>query len=173
MSRRRAGRIEGVAGTALRAITDAGAFIGALCIGAMALFYAAEVVARYVFNAPLNWSGDVSSYLLLVCLFTVLPKVTLDAGHVAVSFVQERLRAPMRQRYERVLSRLTGLFCLVTAYFVGAECVRQFQEGVLTSQATQISKWWLAAIACAGFLLAAIHFLRSQRPAIDVGDGSS
>lgn len=158
-----AGRREGVVGDALRRITDAGAVVGALCIGAMALFYSAEVVARYFFNAPLNWSGDVSSYLLLVCLFSVLPKVTMAAGHVAVSFVQERLSAPARHRYEQVLSRLTGVFCLITAYLVGAECVRQFREGVLTSQATQISKWWLAAAACAGFLLAAIHFLRARR----------
>ncbi len=168
-----AGGPERAASVTLRRITDAGAFIGALCIGAMALFYTAEVVARYVFGAPLNWSGDVSSYLLLVCLFAVLPKITMESGHVAVAFVQERMSAPVRQRYERVLSLLTGLFCLVTAYFVGAECVRQFQEGVLTSQATQISKWWLAAVACAGFLLAAIHFLRAQRPAIHANDAGA
>lgn len=172
MSRRRASRVESVANTALRRITDIGASIGALCIGAMALFYTAEVVARYFFNAPLNWSGDVSSYLLLVCLFAVLPKVTLEAGHVAVSFVQERMHATTRQRYEKLLSRLTGTCCLVTAYFVGAECVRQFHEGVLTSQATQISKWWLAAVACAGFALAAVHFLRAQHPAGASGDRS-
>ena len=52
---------------ALRLATNAGAFIGALCIGATAVFYTAEVVARYFFNAPLNWSGDISSYLLLTC----------------------------------------------------------------------------------------------------------
>jgi C4-dicarboxylate transporter, DctQ subunit len=147
----------------LRWITDAGAAIGALCIGAMALFYTAEVIARYFFNAPLNWSGDVSSYLLLTCVFLVLPKVTMEVGHVAVAFVQERLAPRMRERYEGILSRLTGVFCLVTALFVGAECLRQFREGVLTSQATQIPKWMLAAVACVGLLLAAIHFLLPGR----------
>lgn len=144
---------------------EAGAMLGALCIGAMALFYTAEVAARYFFNSPLNWSGDVSSYLLLACVFLVLPKVTLDAGHVAVSFVQERMGPVMRQRYERILSRLTGVFCLITAYFVAAESLRQFREGVLTSQATQISKWWLSALACLGLTLAAIHFLFPRRTA--------
>ncbi len=150
---------------ALRGLTDAGAMAGALCIGLMAAFYTAEVIARYFFDAPLNWSGDVSSYLLLACLFLVFPKVTMDAGHVAVSFMQEYMAAATRARYERMLSRLAGIFCLVTAYFVGAECLRQFQEGVLTSQATTIPKWWLAAIACAGFLFAALHFLFPGRAA--------
>ena len=150
---------------ALRRLTDAGASIGALCIGATALFYTAEVVARYFFNAPLNWSGDISSYLLLTCVFLVLPKITMDAGHVAVAFVQERMGRPLRERYERALSRLTGVFCLITGCFVAAESLRQFHEGVLTSQATQISKWWLSAVACIGLLVAAVHFLLPGRAA--------
>ncbi len=158
---------------ALRLITNAGAFIGALCIGATAVFYTAEVVARYFFNAPLNWSGDISSYLLLTCVFLVLPKVTMDAGHVAVAFVQERMGERLRERYERILSRLTGAFCLVTALFVAAECLRQFREGVLTSQATQIPKWGLAAIACAGLLIAAIHFLLPGRAVTSTPPGDS
>lgn len=162
----------------LRRITNAGACIGALCIGATAVFYAAEVVARYFFNAPLNWSGDIASYLLLTCVFLVLPKVTMDAGHVAVAFVQDRLGQPLRERYERVLSRLTGAFCLITAFFVAAECLRQFREGVLTSQATQIPKWGLAAIACVGLLIAAVHFLLPGRaaastPSDDAGTSGS
>ena len=149
--------------SSLRRLTDAGAVAGALCIGAMAVLYTAEVIARYIFSAPLNWSGDVSSYLLLACVFLVFPKVTMEAGHVAVSFVQERMSASARERYERIVSRVTGVFCLVTAVFTSAECMRQFREGVLTSQATQISKWWLAAIACVGLLVAAIHFLLARR----------
>jgi TRAP-type C4-dicarboxylate transport system permease small subunit len=149
----------------MRRAADAGAALGALCIAAMALFYTAEVVARYFFSSPLNWSGDISSYLLLACVFLVLPKVTTDAGHVAVSFVQERMGPATRRRYERVLSRLTGVFCLITAYFVAAESLRQFRESVLTSQATQVPKWWLSALACLGLAMAAIHFLFPRRTA--------
>jgi len=159
----------------LRRLTEAGAFLGALAIGAMALFYTAEVVARYFLNAPLNWSGDVSSYLLLACLFLVLPKVTMEGGHVAVSFVQERMGERARRAYENVLSRLTGLFCLVTTYFVAVEGLRQFREGVLTPQATQIPKWWLSAVACLGLFVAALHFLlpgRARRPDAERANGT-
>ncbi|MGH6628508.1 MAG: TRAP transporter small permease, partial [Burkholderiales bacterium] len=141
------------------ATSDFAAAASACCVAVVALAYSAEVVARYFFNSPLNWSGDISSYLLLACVFLALPKVTSEAGHVAVSVIQDRLGPEGSLRYGRAVSRLTGVFCLITAYFVAMEGLRQFNEHVLSSQSTQIPKWWLAALACFGLASAALHFL--------------
>ncbi|MGH8135052.1 MAG: hypothetical protein ACRER4_01795, partial [Steroidobacteraceae bacterium] len=74
----------------------------------------------------------------------------------------DRLGPEGRLRYERAVSRLTGMFCLITAYFVATEGWRQFNEHVLSSQSTQIPRWWLAALACFGLASAALHFLFPQ-----------
>src|SRR5262245_41833998 len=95
-----------------RALSEATARLAALCVAAMALAYCAEVLARHFFSAPLNWSGDLSSYLLCACGFLALPKVTRDGAHVAVSLLVEMMGPQARRRYTRVLWYLTAAVCL-------------------------------------------------------------
>jgi len=144
------------------AATELGATIAAWCVAATACIYTAEVVARYFLNAPLNWSGDVSSYLLCVCAFLGLPKVTKDGGHVAITYVIERMAERRRAGYTRTLGVLTGLVCLATGLFIGYEGVQLYTEHVLTTQATQIPKWIIAVFACFGLFSSALHLLRAR-----------
>ena len=95
--------------------TELGARVAALCVAATACIYTAEVVARYFFAAPLNWSGDVSSYLLCACAFLALPMVTKSGGHVAIGYFLERMSEAARPRYARMLATVTALVCLATA----------------------------------------------------------
>jgi TRAP-type C4-dicarboxylate transport system permease small subunit len=139
------------------ASTELGAAIASLCVAATAIIYTAEVVARYFFNDPLNWSGDVSSYLLCVTAFLALPKVTRESGHVAITYFLERADEAGRARYVRALQQITGLVCLATAVFIAVEGAQLFDEGVLTTQATQIPKWLIAAFACFGLASSSLH----------------
>src|SRR5262245_30618878 len=139
------------------AATDIGAAVAAFCVMATACIYTAEVVARYFFGAPLNWSGDVSSYLLCACTFLALPMVTRQNGHVAIGYFMERMSEAARPRYERALGIVTGLVCLATAIYVAIDGAELFSQGVLTTQATQIPKWLIALLACFGFGSAALH----------------
>jgi TRAP-type C4-dicarboxylate transport system permease small subunit len=139
------------------ASTEIGAAIAALCVATTACIYTAEVVARYFFIAPLNWSGDVSSYLLCACAFLALPMVTRQNGHVAIGYCLELMSDNVRLRYARGLGAVTGLVCLVTAIYVALEGRELFEQGVLTTQATQMPKWLIALLACLGFASAALH----------------
>ena len=153
----------------LSALTRAGEFAAALCVGAMAVFYTLEVIGRYAFAAPLNWSGDVSSYLLLACVFLMLPRVTLAGAHVTVTFLEDQMKSGLRRRYVVAIWRCCGVLCLVTAGFVAWECARQFNEDVLTNQATSIPRWWLSAIAVIGLVLAALQFLLARNAGANAG----
>jgi TRAP-type C4-dicarboxylate transport system permease small subunit len=145
-----------------QALSDLTARGAAACVMVSALVYTAEVVARYYLSAPLNWSGDLSSYLLCACVFLALPKVTSDGGHIAVTYLLERLGPRAQRSYARVLWIVTGMACLVTACFIAIEGWRQFQSGSLTSQANQIPKWILAALAFYGFASAALHLFTAR-----------
>jgi TRAP-type C4-dicarboxylate transport system permease small subunit len=139
------------------ASTRIGAVAAALCVAATACIYAAEVVARYFFSAPLNWSGDVSSYLLCACAFMALPMVTRMNGHVAIGYFMERMGGAARVRYARALGIVTGAVCLATAIYIAIEGAELFSQHVLTTQATQIPKWLIALLACFGFGSSALH----------------
>jgi TRAP-type C4-dicarboxylate transport system permease small subunit len=143
------------------ALTDLGAMLAALCVAATACIYTAEVVARYFFNAPLNWSGDVSSYLLCACAFLALPKVTRTNGHIAISYFVEMISEERRPYYVRALAVVSGLACLATATFVAIEGAELFARNVLTSQATRIPKWPIALLAFVGLSSSALHLFFS------------
>jgi TRAP-type C4-dicarboxylate transport system permease small subunit len=156
----------------LDALTETGAKAAALCVAASALLYTGEVVARYFFAAPLNWSGDVSSYLLCACLFLALPKVTSEGAHVAVTIVPDALGEGRRRRYLGGVRLATGLACLLTAGFVVHVGLQHYEMGVLTSQATQIPKWLLAALAVWGFGLSALHLLLARARVVERSGGA-
>jgi len=153
-----------------RALTEAGARVATGCVALMAVAYTAEVVARYFFSAPLNWSGDFSGYLLCVSVFLALPKVTADRAHVAVSLLIEVMRPQTRRRYLRGLWYVTAVVCAFITYFIAVEGVRQFNEHVLTSAANQIPKWWISAVTCYGLASAALHLLYA-RPELSSSEG--
>ena len=155
----------------LEAVAEIAAKAAALCVAASALCYAAEVVARYVLSAPLNFSGDVSSYLLCACIFLALPKVTGDGAHVAITFVAEWLPGRRRAAYMRALQFVTGVVCLLVAGFVAWVGYDLYRSGVLTSQATQIPKWIVAALAVFGFGGAALQLLL-RREILQRGEGT-
>jgi len=153
------------------AATEFGAAVAAICVGFMACIYTAEVVARYFLNAPLNWSGDVSSYLLCACAFLALPKVTKDGGHVAITYVLERMGDLKRARYANMLRMITGLACLAAGIIVAYEGMQLYAEGVLTTQATQIPKWLIAVLACLGLFSSTLHLFsaRGEAPGREPG----
>jgi TRAP-type C4-dicarboxylate transport system permease small subunit len=150
------------------ALTEIGAAIAAIGVGATACIYTAEVVSRYLLDAPLNWSGVVSSYLLCACAFLALPKVTQTNGHVAIGYFLEQLSAGARLHYARMLRLVVGVVCLTAAVFAAIEGWDLFVNGVLTTQATQIPKWLIALVVCFGFASSALHLFFAEGG--DVGE---
>lgn len=140
--------------------------VAAVCVAVTACIYTAEIVARYFFSAPLNWSGDVSSYLLCATLFLALPQVTRANGHIGIGYFVELMPGSARRRYLRYVAFAAGLTCLATAVFVAIEGAELFARNVLTSQATRIPKWPIALLACVGLTSSALHLLFSPHESV-------
>ena len=64
-----------------------------LALAVAAAVFVFGVVARYFFNAPTTWSGEVVSYCLAVLIFAALPELTRQNAHIAVDIVPEALRS--------------------------------------------------------------------------------
>ena len=75
-----------------------------------------EVVLRYVFNAPLQWSRDVNGLLLLITLFSALPQAWDKGYHIRMEVIYQRF-SPRWVSIADVASSLTGFvfFALLTA----------------------------------------------------------
>ena len=151
------------AGPALRLLDLASrgcAVIGAAALAAIVIAYAFEVTARYLFNAPTEWAHDLVSYLLAAVVFLVAPDVTRARGHVAISFLVERLQGPALVRANRVLAAVSAIAAGVAAWIVAGEAVRQFERSIVTIAVHPIPKWWVTGIIAVGLALTALQFLR-------------
>ena len=148
-----------LANSALRMISLGCAIIAAIAVGITAIAYVAEVVFRYGLNNPLNWSGDIGSYMLSACVFMAIPLISRRRGHIAVTVVLDLLPDATRLKVNRALDLVVAAVLLVVAYFVLQVCIRHFQQGVLTTMANQIPRWWLTGTMTFSLLLAALNFI--------------
>jgi TRAP-type C4-dicarboxylate transport system permease small subunit len=78
-----------------------------------------DVLLRYFFNAPLQWSRDANGLLLLVTLFSALPAAWDRGHHIRMEIFYVRLPARW-QIAANVLSALAGVvfFSLLTVQAV-------------------------------------------------------
>ena len=144
---------------ALSALAKACAGIAAFAVGFTALFFVAEVVARYFFHSPLNWAGDNGSYMLLVTSSLAFPLLCRRRHHVAVTIAVDMLPHSTRRAFSRFLDFVVALVLITVSWYVLELCVRQYNQGILTPQANQIPRWWLSAIMSWGLILGALCFI--------------
>ena len=75
---------------------------------ALLLLVTLEVVLRYAFNAPLQWSRDANGLLLLMTLFSALPHAWDRGFHIRMEVIYTRFSPEWRSLAD-VLSGLASL----------------------------------------------------------------
>lgn len=66
--------------------------VSAMTLFAMMLLVVLDVAGRYLFNAPIAGSFEITEFLLALLVFAALPVVTREDTHVSVSVVEALLR---------------------------------------------------------------------------------
>ena len=77
-------------------ICDVGGFIGALCILCAGLAITYEVICRYIFHNPTEWSNEMTSYFTVGSVFLVMAYVMKQEGHVRVDILIKRFKPKVR-----------------------------------------------------------------------------
>jgi TRAP-type C4-dicarboxylate transport system permease small subunit len=93
----------------------------------MSLSTFANVVARYVFNSPIQWAEEFSRYAFIWVVFMGAAVCTKRNRHIAIDSLLQILPAPM-QRVFRLL---------VDVCILGLMAVIVYYGGILTAAATQ------------------------------------
>ena len=150
--------------TWLDALARTGAVLAAVSVGITAIGYVAEVVARYGFDAPLNWASDIGSYMLCAAVFLALPQISRTRGHVSISILVDILPPRVRRVWTRLLSLVTAVTLLAVTWFMVDIGLAQFAQGTLTPMANQIPRWWLTGVMAAGLLVSAVFFVLPPEP---------
>jgi TRAP-type C4-dicarboxylate transport system permease small subunit len=141
-------------------VTTAGFALAAALVGAIAVSFCYEVVARYFFSAPTSWTYDVGCYLLAAVIFLSVPEMTRRGAHIQVNLIFERTSPRAAQAFRIVIGVLAAAACLVATWITGSETWRQYSQDVWTLSAVPIPKWWISILIPYGMLSSGLHFVR-------------
>ena len=122
------------------ALTRVGFLIGSAALGGIVAVYLIEVVARYFFNSPTMWSASAVAYLLCVAVMLAMPELARTRGHIAISILEEKLPEKLQPHHIRLTAALAGIVCVVAAWMIWNESIRQWQSGITTTRGRPHSK---------------------------------
>lgn len=145
----------------LHDVSSRGLFLAAgAALSLVVALYLFEVCARYFFDAPTTWSGELVQYCLSAIVFLSLPEITRRNAHIAIDLVPTTLTGRKAEVLARLNATLGGLACATAGVIVSIEVHKQFVRGLLTNSVHPIPRWWITTIIALGLLSAALHFLR-------------
>lgn len=58
----------------------------------MTMVVLAQVVFRYIFNAPLSWTDEMSRFLMIYMTYLCLPTIYLKNQNIAMTFVTDKIK---------------------------------------------------------------------------------
>lgn len=131
-----------------------GAVVGGVAMMAMMLQVGLDVICKYLFNYPIQFTLEmVSTYYMVAIVFLPLGLVTRDGGHVVVELFTQGFGA-------RSLALIDALAGLLGIAYVGMMTVRSYEVAVektairesWEAATTDIEVWparWLLVIGCA------------------------
>lgn len=141
-------------------ITRFGFYLGGATLCGIVVCFWIEVVARYFFNSPTLWSGSLVAYFLCLSASLAMPELARTQGHIAITVLPERLSPRARRHYDRGIALVAGGICLVAAWIIVDETLRQIAGGTTTAMGLDIPKYWVSSFISYAFINTALHFLR-------------
>lgn len=135
-------------------------WLGSLSLAAITAIFCLEVTARYFFNAPLIWAVDTVSLLLLCSVFFVIPWLTREGGHVAITIFPDMLPARFRPAIHRGVYIVSAVACFLAGYILVKDTGRVFERGLMTLATIPMPRGPFAALVSYGVISSGLYFLR-------------
>lgn len=136
----------------------------------------AQVVFRYVFNAPLTWSEELARYLFIWCAFLGWIIASRRRSHLAMTFVVERLPGRAQTAVTVVIQLATLLFAWLLGTR-GAQLVRNNWDVENVAVPFNLGVVYLiepiAAVAIAAYAFIALSAVLRGRPPAASGDDAT
>lgn len=146
---------------------------GFVCVVVMMLIMTFDVIARYVFNSPTMWGGEIASYLMIAIVFLGLGQNLRLGSHIRIDVVTNLLSPRFRLFLEVFAYAVTIVF---TAMLFAGCWIRfeNFWVRQTTSDSPLMTELWLpmvpvllgagifCVVAVTGFVTALHALLTSQ-----------
>jgi len=118
--------------------------LSAICLMALMLLTVAEVIGRYVFNAPIFGRQDIAQILLALSIFFAFPVVTLRGDQIAVDLMDGLFSRRSALWRDRLIDALTSLCLIVMGLWLWDRAEKALSRGN-TSELLFLPKYPLIA----------------------------
>lgn len=126
-----------------------------------ALMICYEVIMRGLFNAPTEWSIEVSVYCVLIAGFLGMPVAYMSGKHIKVDIIIGQLSAKKRS-YLDVLTSLIGIFFCAVFFVEALDMTLLSLDIDRTSPDTLRMPLWIPQMSIpVGIGLLLLHFVRT------------
>ena len=136
-------------------LRDAAAFV---FLPIIVLVIAADVVGRYFFNHPFQWSQEVATLALLLLFVAAIPFTTAADGHVRTETLYEKYSPRQRSIADAVAALCGTVFMGVVAIWQIRELPGLYQRGE-GAEFINISYWPISLFVALCMMFGAIQLL--------------
>jgi C4-dicarboxylate transporter, DctQ subunit len=75
-----------------------------------------EVLGRYLFQSPTEWSVEVTCYLIVIMGYLALPYTELKDKHIRIDFIHEHFRGKLKHGVDIFIHTLGIIWCGVLVW---------------------------------------------------------
>lgn len=130
-------------------------------LGAMSIIVFSNVVVRYLTNASIPWSEEVSRHMMIWLTFLGSGMVLRCGGHIAIDNLQDSLSSCNARVLRGIVLLLTVAFLSLLAYYGYIYAGRTMLQ---TTAATEIPFGYVYAAMPVGCVLMLVHLALIARP---------
>ncbi len=156
-------RLEEVTHTVTRWI----AFVGLLCLVALALATIADVMMRWLFNSPIHGVNDLYNLVIAVVVGAFFPITLMQRHHISIRFLGTALRG----RANDWLNNFSNVALLVFLALMSWQLIKYVGEVWETGETTWILQWsvapWWAVATAFVTLCVPIQLIVTLRDALE------
>lgn len=144
----------------VRTLTKLSAWAAGLLILLTAFIVTYEVLMRGLFNAPTEWSIEISVYLIMASGFLGLAPALAGNTHISVDLVTSKLPTGINRTLRAFTSMVGLLFCLILTV-AGADMVlTSYEINSLSTSTLRIPLYIPQACIPIGSALIVLEYLR-------------
>jgi C4-dicarboxylate transporter, DctQ subunit len=130
------------------------------CLILIAGFTLYEIVCRYVFDSPTQWTQDFSIYLMIWCAFLGLMPTDLAGQHIRIDVWYKRLSTSAQARLEVFVYIAMAGFAATAAWTAGGVVAQSLRLGRRSLSLISIPMWIPQAALVVGLGLFCLECIR-------------
>jgi len=140
-------------------LTQAAAYFSALMLMLLSTTIFVAVIMRYVFNRPLPFADEISSYLCVNIIFLGFAYTMKEKANIRVEFLTSRLRPKSARKLEMVVILVGFIWVIPLAIGTWKLWYRNYSEAVLSWGGLQLPLWVPSLMVFGGSVLLLFQLL--------------